>query len=156
MNKLLKNYEQVFRRRQLLSNFAACQVLRPAAHGRSQATQLTRMQLPGDAARSSFVYGQGRPTGPDWYMREGPLSYAVVRLVMVRCDNLQFVHTKRLICSQICARVESPGTFVKMHKRDDYSSPIIPTPLPSATKCNPSNHTSCPLHCSQEVGNLPW
>lgn len=149
-------------------------------------------------------------------MREGPFSYTVVRLVVVRCYNLQFVHTKILTCSQICARVESPGTFVKMHKRDDYSSlfsfykvnirttnaiaiihiptilatqnqirglllssilclsggmatkpspkkamaqiikPIIPTPVPSATKCNPSNHIFCPLHCSQEEDSLLW
>lgn len=126
MNKLLKNYEQVFRRRsscQVLQLVKFCGPQLMAGRRRrsfpgcsSQAMQLVArlcMDRGGLPARGSSVSGSSM-TG-QWF----PCVWYGVPFPMVRRDNLQFVHTKRLICSQICARVEPPGTFVKMHKRDE-------------------------------------
>ena len=64
-------------------------------------------------------------TGQNLTAMGRPLSTHPFPLCMVRRYNLQFVHTKILKCSQICARVEPPGTFVNMHKKEWLLTPLL-------------------------------
>ena len=123
MNKLLKNYEQVFRRRQLMSSFGSCQICGPQLMAGRRRRSSRDVAPRRRSSQLTYVW-TGAALRPGQSVRWFVGVWTVVRLVVEWSWNLQFVHTKRLNCSQICARVEPPGTSSMCTKKGRLLAPL--------------------------------